>query len=374
MRQAVIILSLLSLAGCQAPSGEAKADENKPDRKREEASLPVEVMPVFSAPVTSYLTASTNLEPKAEARVLAETEGIVWDLLVEEGDRVTKGQALARLDDREAKVVLNRSKAMADSDDAAYRRAQDLSRRGLVSQEDFEKVELARRLSHAELEQMEFSLRQKRIEAPFAGVVTERACRLGERVMPSQHLFTVADFEPLMAVVHLPERHVRNLVPGVEVLAMESDADRGDGERVIVKAVVDQVSPVVDPKTGTVKVTLAVPEPPAGLRPGSFIRIKLVQESRPEALLIPKEAVVRDLAEDFVYVLDGSGERVDKRRIELGLAEDGYIEVTEGLRAGDKVIAVGQGGLRARSLVRVVKEREVPAAEPTPSVETAIAG
>ena len=124
---------------------------------------------------------------------------------------------------------------------------------------------------------------------------------------------------------------------------------------------------MVDPTTGTVKVTLAVPEPPEGLRPGSFVKIRMVDAIREDARLIPKESVVRDLAESFVFVLDDSAERVIRKRVELGIAEGAFVEVTEGIDVGDKVVAVGQGGLRPRSLVRVVREREVPPASDSPA-------
>lgn len=371
MRPLTILFALFliaNLSSCQ--SGEANADEKTEAEKRQEAALPVEVISAFVGPIASYMTSTTNLETKSEARVLSETDGLVRELLVEEGADVKAGQPLARLDDRQAQVTVARASAKAASDQAVLRRGSDLLARELVSKEEHEKLELASRLSASELEQARLTLSQKVIVAPFEGKVTERICRLGENVAPGQHLFTVADFDPLIAVVHLPERQVAKLAPGMEVAAtLGGGADAEGSEGQTVKAYVSQVSPVVDTKTGTVKVTLAIPEPPAGARPGSFVKVKLARDASAEAVLIPKEAVVRDLAESFVYVLDpqSKGERVDKRKVSLGMSERGLVEVTSGLARDEKVVTVGQGGLRARSLVRVVREREVPGASSTPA-------
>ncbi|MFN7973074.1 MAG: efflux RND transporter periplasmic adaptor subunit [Acidobacteriota bacterium] len=354
-----LLLALLSTPGCS--TGPAQADEQRSEKeKRDEAALPVEVIPAFQGAIASYVTATTNLETKSEARVLAETDGVVRELLVEEGDDVKKGQPLARLDDREAQVGVARARAKSENDRAAYRRGEDLMKRDLISKDEFEKLDLARRLSEAELAQMELSLSQKTATAPFDGKVTERICRSGEKVAPGQHLFTVADFDPLIAIVHLPERQVSKLSQGTEVRA-STGADAEDAEPSL-RAFVAQVSPIVDAKTGTVKVTLAIPEPPKGVRPGSFVKVRLVQDAHEGAVLIPKEAVVRDLAENFVYIVDpaSKGDRVDKRKVELGMIEHGLIEVTNGLDRGEKVVTVGQGGLRPKSLVRIVRERPVP--------------
>ena len=122
-----------------------------------------------------------------------------------------EGHLLARLDDREARVHLQKAQAQADSDGAALRRAQDLATRGLISDEEFEKLALAHRLAEAQVREAELLVSQKEVRAPFAGVVTVRDCRVGEQVIPNQHLFTVADFDPLLAVVHLPEQRVASL-------------------------------------------------------------------------------------------------------------------------------------------------------------------
>lgn len=363
-----LLLLLTTLSACQ--SGEANADEKTDAEKRQEAALPVEVMAAYVGPIASYMTSTTNLETKSEARVLAEVDGLVRELLVEEGNDVKTGQALARLDDRQAQVSVARASAKSDSDAAALRRGRDLMGRELISKEEFERLELAARLSASELEQMKLALSQKVIVAPFDGKVTARICRLGESVAPGQHLFTVADFDPLIAVVHLPERQVAKLATGSSVVATIGggvEDDGATGEKVI-EAFVSQVSPVVDTKTGTVKVTLAIPAPPAGVRPGSFVKVKLARDSSAEAILIPKEAVVRDLAESFVYVIDpqSKGERVDKRKVTLGMSEHGLVEITAGLTRDEKVVTVGQGGLRARSLVRVVRERAAPGSEVAP--------
>ena len=173
----------------------------------------------------------------------------------------------------------------------------------------------------------------------------------GQHVRPGDELFTVADFDPLIARIYLPERDVLTLDEGRSVrISLRADAGIDFEGRI------RQISPVVDTATGTVKVTIEARSVPAKVRPGAFVRIDVVRDSIADAVLMPREAVVRELQSAYVFVAkDGVAE---KRSVTLGLEEDDHIQAISGIAAGEQVIVAGQGGLKDGSAIKLIPEPE----------------
>lgn len=333
------------------PESDRDADGNDgtdEDAEAEETAIPVETVPVARESVASYLSATANLVPENEVRVLAEWEGRVARLHVEEGQAVAAGQILAELADEEAEIALEKARVEATNAEQAFSRAQRLMEQELLAQEAFERTAADHRLAQQTLAEAEWRLEKTRIRAPFAGRVTERRIQTGQHVRPGQELFTVADFDPLIARIYLPERDVLGLDEGRTVhLTPQAAEDLRFAGRI------RQISPVVDTATGTVKVTVEASSPPRGVRPGAFVRVDVVRERRPDALVIPKEALVRELRNAYVFVAaDGEAQR---RELELGIEEGASVEVRSGLEHGERVIVAGQGGLQDGARVEEIE-------------------
>jgi RND family efflux transporter MFP subunit len=283
--------------------------------------------------------------------VLAEAEGRVEDLRVEEGDRVRRGQILAQLVRQDAEIAVRKAEARAESARTAHERAVRMVGEELMSPEAFDRIKTDHDVAQQELAEARWRLEKTTIRAPFGGRVTERNIRPGQHVRPGDALFTVADFDPLIARIYLPEKDVVGLREGRDArITLKAD------ERTRFHGRIRQISPVVDTATGTVKVTIEATEPPAEVRPGAFVTIDIVRETRPRAVLVPREAVVRDHLDAYVFVaVDGVAAR---RPVALGLEEGGRIEVLSGLTPGEQVIVAGQGSLKDGAAITVV-----PAAE-----------
>ena len=104
------------------------------------------------------------------------------------------------------------------------------------------------------------------------------------------------------------------------------------------------------------KLTIEAKEPPADVRPGAFVTIEIVRTTHPQAVLLPREAVIRELQEAYVFV--ASGGIAEKRTVALGLEEGGRVEALSGVKAGEQVIVAGQGGLKQGSPVKVIPAPE----------------
>jgi membrane fusion protein (multidrug efflux system) len=313
------------------------------------SAVPVNVVEVAVGSVSTYLTATANLVPEDEVKVLAEAEGRVTRLLVEEGDRVESGQLLAALLRDEAEITFNKAELKASNAEMAYDRARRMFRESLISQEEFDRITMDHRIAQQELAEAGWKLDKTEIRAPFDGRLTLRQVTLGQHVREGDELFTVTDFEPLIARIYLPEPDVIALREGREVrITLKAN------DAVSFRGRIRQISPVVDVSTGTVKVTVEAVEPPSAVRPGGFVIIDIVRETHAEALVLPRKAVIRELQSAHVFVArDGVAERRD---VSVGLEEDGRVEILSGVAAGERIVVAGQGGLKDGSRIKILQE------------------
>jgi membrane fusion protein, multidrug efflux system len=335
---------------------DANGAEKKADEAEEETAVPVEVMEAVEGTVAAYISATANLVAENDVAVLSEVEGRVTSLLVDEGDRVKAGAVLARLDPSDEEIALKKAELRHANAQQVYERGQDLIAKELISREEADKLTVDFKIASQELAEAEWALAQTVIKAPFAGQVTLRQIQLGQHIRPGDSLFQITDFDPLIARIYLSEGDIVGLKPGTEA-RISLNADPG----VTMRGRIRQISPVVDTATGTVKVTVEAIAPPPEVRSGSFVAIHVVRETHDGALLVPREAVLRELQSSHVFV-DADG-KAAKRTVELGLEDGDRVEVVTGIAAGDRVIVAGQGGLRDGTKVRVLGEEPEPTAE-----------
>ena len=339
-----------------AEAGKTKDGEEGEDDEEEKTPIPVEATATLSGRISSYISSTANLVPENEVRILAEWEGRLDRLNVEEGDHITKGQVLAELARQDGEIALNKAQIKASTSRLAYDRAERLKTQELISSEDFDKISLDYEIAGQELAEAEWRYEKTLIRSPFTGRITERMVQPGQHVRPGDELFTVADFDPLIARIYLPERDVLTLDEGRTVrISLRADDTIGFAGRI------RRISPVVDTATGTVKITIEASSVPAMVRPGAFVRIDIVRDSIADAVLVPRKAVVRELQSAYIFIAkDGVAE---KRTVTLGLEEDDHIQAVSGVEAGEQIIVAGQGGLKDGSTIKLIPAPGEPDAE-----------
>ncbi len=321
------------------------------DGDKEKAPIPVSVASILTGPVSSYITSTANLVAEDEVKVLAEAEGRVAELLVEEGHRVGRGQVLAALAREDAEIALNKAQLKATNARLAHDRAVQVADDQLLSRETFDKITMENDIAQQELAEAKWRLDKTMIRAPFGGRVTERNVKPGQHVRPGDYLFTVSDFDPLIARIYLPEKDVFGLKEGRDVrITLKAD------ERTRFRGRIRQISPIVDTNTGTVKVTVEATAPPAEVRPGAFVTIDVVRETHPQAVLLPREAIIRELQDAYVFL--ANGDVAERRAVTLGLEEGRHVEALSGVKPGDQVIVAGQGSLKQGSAIKVIPAPE----------------
>ncbi len=218
----------------------------------------------------------------------------------------------------------------------------------LISQEEHDRLKMELEIAQQEVAEAQYRLGKTTIRAPFTGRVTERMVQVGHHIRLGDELYSVADFDPLVARIYLPERDILGLEAKREVrISLQAD------DSITFKGRIRQISPVVDVATGTVKVTVEAVEPPRQVRPGAFVTIDIERERHAEVVLLPRESVIRELQNSHVFVADGEVAR--KRRVTLGLEEGELIEALTGVEEGEQVIVAGQGGLKDGAPVKVIQ-------------------
>ena len=348
----VLLLSSLGWVGCgdraNGAGDDTAADEAGEEQKEE--AIPVEVTKLTRGPIEAVLRFSADLEAEESVPVYSRASHRVLRLLVEEGDRVAKGEVMVTLESDEQRNAVAKTKSQLDKAKRDYDRQQSLFEQALISDQVFNE-------SRYELEQLEISLADAKrqlsyteVRAPISGTVTQRLVKVGDQVTVNQHLFDLVDFDSLVVRLFVPERDLSRVAVGQQTrLTSQALPDR------VFLGQVERIAPIVDPRTGTIKVTVEVPQE-TGLLPGLFLEAELVTAVRADALLVPKRSLVLDEDQVFVFRL-GAEERVEKILAQPVLEDSHWIEVIEGLAEGDQVVIAGQAGLKDGDLVRLIEDK-----------------
>ena len=348
------------LGACGQPAeGPAAEEEKRKDESEETPPVPVEVSTPSRGDIYAVYAGTAPIEAFAEADVIAKVAGEVRDLLAEEGDDVIKGQVLARLDGDMLRLELNESEARLRKLQRDYQRNVDLKDKGLISTGDFDKIRYEMEALEASYNLAKLELDYTQIRAPIDGVVSERFIKIGTTVAVGDPAFRVTSLDPLVAYLHVPEREYQNIKQGQTV---GIDIDALSGPPIVTS--VTRVGPIVDPTTGTFKITIEIEDPERRIKPGMFARIGIVYDRHENALKIPRSALLEDAGETSVFVVED--DKAVRRIVTTGFSEKGMVEVLDGITDGDQVVTVGQVGLKDDAVVTIINgtdEAEVKVSE-----------
>lgn len=352
----LLLLALLVVPGCgdDGDSGEAMArapgNGSAGPGGGSERATPVSGRTVVTGDLEVTLRASTNLRARAEVEVVPRQAGVIREIVVEEGERVSEGQPLAVLDDAEWRLQLQQAESRWEAARDAVERARSLRELELVSAEEVERLASDARVAEAELGLAELRVEQAEIRAPISGTVTHRYVERGQQVNTTNPAFGLADLDQLEARVAVPERDASRISVSqvARVLTQEGGAAAAEGT-------VERIRPVVDSESGTVQVTVRVPAAAdrGTLRPGQFVNVDIITEVMADRITLPRTAVLVDGAAPRVYLV--RGDRAEEREVELGYSRRDQVEIRSGIEPGDTVVVVGQDNLRPQAAVRMMQ-------------------
>lgn len=295
----------------------------------------VETTVVNPAPIRDFAELVGQLEAEESVEIRPEMEGVVAEILFEEGAVVEAGALLVRLRDDERRAEFAAAEARERLAADTHRRFRQLAEEQVTSAWELERVTRELDVAHAEVERARVVLDRTRIRAPFSGRLGARKVSPGARVTDAAALVELHATERLRVVFSVPERYapaVRVAVP-LEVAVAAYPNEWFPGE-------IYFAAPVVDPVSRQRLLKGWVPNPQGRLWPGQFARVRTEIARHERALVVPDSALVYDGSEAFVWRV-GAERRAERVAVETGLRQEGRIEIRKGVTAGDEVVVAG---------------------------------
>jgi multidrug efflux pump subunit AcrA (membrane-fusion protein) len=371
----IVILSSVAAAACGTTSTAADRPQSAP------APVAVQATAAIEQPIARFISATGSLTAEDQAGVAAETPGRVVATPVERGTPVSEGTELVRLSSTETDAQLREAEANAAQIEARlgqpattsfdvnvvpevqnakassalaeseFNRIQSLLAQRVVSQSEFDQRKTQLEASRQQLDAAKNAAAQQyqsllaararvtlakkaladtSVRAPFAGIVAERTVSVGDYVTKGLKVATVVRVTPLRVRLTIPEQFVSAIGVGQPVnFAVDSYPGRQ------FQGAVKYVSPALEANQRSLTVEASVPNPDGALKPGLFATARIEQTQKTPGVLVPVAAVQTSAGTSRVYVVNG--DHVDERIVTIGQSLDALVEVTNGLKAGDRV-------------------------------------
>jgi len=325
------------------------------------SGLPVRAVPVKIGMVQADISAVGTLAAAESVVIRPEIAGRVMELHFREGQAIAQGAKLVTIDPSEYQANLASTAAQARTETQRWERAKELKEKNFISQEALDVAKGNMDGAVARRQHDEVLLKKTDIRAPFSGIVGLRQISPGAYVKAGDDIVRLESISSLKMDFRVPEVYLSKLQLGQEV-GIRVDAYPAE----TFPGKVYALEPAVDEKTRTVVVRAQVPNPSSKLRPGMFARVQVLLETRPNAVLIPEQAIWPQGRDTFVYrVVDG---KAALTKVDIGMRRPGEVEILKGLAANDTIVTDGQIKLKDGAPVMVLPS-QAPA-QPAPAAGT----
>ncbi len=333
-------------------------------------AMPVEVAAAIRDTVVDAIAATGQIEAIQSIELRPEVSGRITDILVREGQEVGAGTPLFKVDDAELKAQVAQADAERQLARQALERTKQLIAQHASSTSDLEQAEARSRGADANYDLLRTRLDRTLVRAPFAGVIGRRLVSIGTYVSPQTPLITLQSVNPQHASFDVPERYADRLRRG-QLVSFQVAALPGrnfSGEVVF-------VDPVVSLPGRTILIKARVPNNEHQLQAGMFIEARLATDIRPNAVVVPEDALLPMQGATFIWVIKAG--KADRRQVSVGVRTAGWAEIQGGVEAGDSVVVGGGERLfpTAPVMARLVeRHRGVPTGQESTAATTRPAG
>jgi membrane fusion protein (multidrug efflux system) len=343
---ALTLLALLSACGREEAAAQSREGAAN-------AAVVVTTAPVRAQAWSDRIDALGTARARESVTVTAKVSETVERVHFESGDEVAAGAPLVTLSGRQQQALLDAAQAAAAEAEQLYRRQEQLAAQKLIAHSVLDTQRATRDSTRARVAQVRADLGDRVIRAPFAGRLGIRQVSPGTLVQPGTAIANLDDISRVYVDFPVPEAQLANLEPGQLLQA----ASAAYPKRVF-EGTVATIDSRIDDVTRAVTVRGEFPNPDRALRPGMLLQVQLARGER-QALVVPEIAIVQVAQTSSVYRVkpDGSVEQVD---VQLGGRNAGRVEITRGLRAGDRIVIDGTGKLRPGAKIVEGRAQERP--------------
>jgi len=357
------------------------ACKNKESKSVEEKVFNVHIQDVVKKPLKPFIESIGTLNPFEEVTISAEVEGVMRSVKVEEGTQVSKGMLLAAIDDtdyglevKRAEAALRQTEATLENTRLEFKRKDTLHKEELVTKQQYDDVVTRLSLAEAEVDRAKaflslarLKLLKTKITSPIACVVKEKKVSVGDFVKNGTPLFVIIQPNPLKLRFTVPEKDVIRLKINQEVM-LKVDGFAGTE----FKGKVNIVFPNVEEKTRTLQVEALVPNNNGILKPGLFAKVILYTAGERDTVVVPVTALLYEAETVKVFIVEG--DRAKERMVKLGSKYGEVMEISDGVKEGEKVVAVGQQNLSEGAKVSVQQAAPASSESSNPGYPTSTDG
>lgn len=329
----------------------AQAQEKKPGGGQ--PPTPVIVASAYADHFVDRVEAIGTLRANETITLASTVTETVTAINFTDGQRVLKGDVLVEMTDGEEKALLDQQRALVNEAGKQLERAKGLAATGAVSKEILEERQREAASTRAGLAALASRLQDHIITAPFDGVVGLRNVSVGALLQPATQITTLDDDSVMKLDFAVPSVFLPTLQPGVKIVAKAPGfAENFEGE-------VSAIDSQIDEATRSVIVRAIIPNPDGKLKPGLLMTVELLKSPR-EGVGIPETAIVPEGRKQFVFAVEGGKTPpvVEKREVAIGARRPGDMEITQGLKQGEKVVVQGTMMVRDGGAVQIVAEQK----------------
>ena len=352
LRGASALILIAALYGCD---GAANVNEV-------EFRIPVEVADVETGNVEELIVTTGTLRAREVVSLQIETPGhllIARDSggrRLAEGSQVSKGQLIAEVTGEDTRLAarIDATRSALGTAQAELERRRELFEAELIPEEELRQMEVALEAALHDFERSKLTAAKARLATPIAGVILSLArddddqpLADGQLILPGFTLAQIAPLGEVIADIDLVGPELARVRPGLPTRIRHYAF-----ENIEIPGRVLRLSPTMDPNTHTFRAEVAIQNVQSVLRPGMFVEVTVIAESRVDVPVVPRESVTERAGKSVVFLLDG--QRVSRRDVRLGLGDDDVVEVLEGLATGDRIVVRGLETLTDGTRVRVV--------------------
>jgi HlyD family secretion protein len=342
--------------------------------------MTVELAPVTRKDMIDTITVVGNLIGAATVDAVPRGQGRLEAVYVKLGDPVRRGQAIAKIEDREIVEQIKQAEATLNVSEATIRqrqadlklaqnnmeRSKSLFERDLLPRQTFDDTDARYQAAQAQLElsmaqleqtrsrlnELKINLQNTIITAPVEGFIGKRTLDPGASVGANTSFMSVVDIRTVRLVINVVEKDLRRIHQGT---AVEVEVDAYPGENFMGR--VARLAPILDPATRTAQVEIEIPNSTYRLKPGMYARAKFTVEKHDNALVVPTAAVVDVQGKIGVWVPADEGDNPVFTAVTTGIEQQDFTEVTSGVKEGQRIITTGAGALRPGDRIVLAGQR-----------------
>jgi len=311
---------------------------------------PVNAVTVILEPttITDRINLPGYMEPWTRLKLMAKIKGSITEVLVDEGDRVKKGDILARIEDDDFRIAVERAEATYNLTKAEYGRDKSIYDKGVIPTAALDTNRTNMQKAKADYENAKLLLSRTVITSPMDGIIRHMDAKVGLQLSEGDPIAEILEIDRMKGIIGIPESDVTAVRKLENVdLTVQALGDR------IITGKKHFLSPSPETAARLYNLELEINNSGGEVLDGMFVRADVVKQQVDNALTVPFYSVISRNGEQFVYVEEEGVAR--KREVRLGIMEKWMVQVTAGLHPGDKLLVEGHRDVEDKQKIKIIK-------------------